>query len=134
MERKRSNVDLLFIAVLAASGLAAQFLFLPPAARVVAGVSLAVFCPGYALAAGLFPRPGLGRAERLVLAVGLSLALTVLAALALNASDFGITPRLWALLLAGVTFAALLIAALRRFAVRSSALPSMVRRVPARPA
>lgn len=61
------------------------------AARLLLGLTMALFCPGYALQAALFPRRnGPGGAERLALSVGISLALVPLLALVLDQLPGGI--------------------------------------------
>lgn len=61
------------------------------AVRLLLGMTLLLFCPGYALQAALFPRRnGPDGVERLALSVGISLALVPLLALILDQLPWGI--------------------------------------------
>jgi uncharacterized membrane protein len=61
------------------------------AVRLLLGLAVALFCPGYAAQMALFPRRNtLDGAERLALSVGISLALVPLLALMLDALPWGI--------------------------------------------
>ena len=75
---------------------------------------LALFLPGYALTAAIFARRELGSAQRLVLSLGLSLALLALGGLLLNYMPGGIGAVSWTVLLLLVVLGAALAAALRR--------------------
>lgn len=96
--------------------------------RVVLGLPLVLFLPGYALIAALFPEAGAGSPddedgeregidgiERVALSFGLSIAVTPLLGLVLNFTPWGI--RLVPILIAvgGFTLAATVVAALRRW-------------------
>ena len=81
-------------------------------ARIVLGVLLVLFFPGYVLVSALYPsRKYLVGAERVAVAIGLSLTLVPLLGLALNFAPGGIhltsilvTLTLWTLLLAAVAW------------------------------
>lgn len=95
------------------------FVLLPPLnampVRVVLGLPLVLFLPGYALIALLFPRKtDLDSIERIALSFGLSIAVVPLIGLGLNYTPFGIrlSPVLFSL--AVVTIALAVGAALRR--------------------
>lgn len=95
------------------------FVLLPPLnatpVRVVLGLPLMLFLPGYALIALLFPRKtDLDSIERIALSFGLSIAVVPLIGLGLNYTPFGIrlSPVLFSL--AVVTIALAVGAALRR--------------------
>ena len=61
------------------------------AVRLLLGLAVALFCPGYAVQMALFPRRNtLDGAERLALSVGISLALVPLLALGLDLLPWGI--------------------------------------------
>ena len=61
------------------------------AIRIILGLPLVLFLPGYALIAALFPRKDdLDGIERIALSFGLSIAITPLLGLALNYTPFGI--------------------------------------------
>jgi uncharacterized membrane protein len=72
------------------------FVLIPPLneispTRIILGLPLVLFLPGYALIATLFPREGdLDGIERIALSFGLSIAISPLLGLALNYTPFGI--------------------------------------------
>ena len=72
------------------------FVVIPPlneisAVRIILGLPLVLFLPGYSLIATLFPRKDdLGGIERVALSFGLSIAVVPLLGLALNYTPFGI--------------------------------------------
>lgn len=72
------------------------FVLIPPLneispVRIILGLPLVLFLPGYALIAALFPRKDdLDAIERVALSFGLSIAITPLLGLALNYTPFGI--------------------------------------------
>ena len=75
--------------------LCAPFVLIPPLndtpIRIILGLPLVLFLPGYALIAALFPRKDdLDAIERVALSFGLSIAITPLLGLALNYTPFGI--------------------------------------------
>ncbi len=81
------------------------------AARLLLGLTVALFCPGYALQVALFPRRnGLDGVERLALSVGISLALVPLLALALDQLPVGINLKSVAGAEVGATLLALAVA------------------------
>jgi uncharacterized membrane protein len=90
---QRRNLDLVIVAILAVAGLLAALLTgLYPVIRGVLSVPLLIALPGYALTAALIPdRQSLGRTERTVLGVGMSIVLVILSGLALNLLPAGIT-------------------------------------------
>lgn len=71
------------------------------------GLPLTLVIPGFALAALLWPSGSLGRVERGAIAIGLSLALAALSALALNWLPGGVDGRRSTLLLGTVALAAI---------------------------
>jgi uncharacterized membrane protein len=87
--------------------------------RIILGLPLALFLPGYALIATLFPRKDdLDGIERVALSFGLSIAITPLLGLALNYTPFGIrlTPIL--IVLSVFTIALAIGAYVRRSRIR----------------
>jgi uncharacterized membrane protein len=95
------------------------FVLVPPLnetpVRIVLGLPLVLFLPGYALIALLFPRKGdLDSIERIALSFGLSIAVVPLIGLALNYTPFGIRLSPVLFCLAVVTIALALGASLRR--------------------
>jgi len=124
---KRKSLDL-FI-VIAITLVAVVVAFVLPADNVpgrMVTLPLVLVLPGYALAALLFTRQGMGIAERLMLSLGVSLVLTVLSGLLLNLIPYGLQTRSWALILGAVTLGASLGALARR---RSSEPASDERRL-----
>jgi uncharacterized membrane protein len=110
----RKSIDLIAVAVFAA--LAMTLTLQAPAgslARLLVTLPLALFLPGYALIAAMFPGRTLGFAERLLFSVGLSLTLTVLGGLVLYWTSLGVRPVAWAVLLGNITLLAALIALVR---------------------
>jgi uncharacterized membrane protein len=83
-------------------------------ARVVVGLSLVLFVPGYALVAAAFPSRRLARIERLLFSAGASLAAAVLAGLLLHWTALGLRPAAWAMALGNLTLVANLVALVRR--------------------
>lgn len=114
----RSSRDLLALVGLGVAGLVVWLLL--PATGLSAGLRaliwlpLAACGPGYALTAALFPRTEVGRAERLLLSVGLSFATLILGAIALAQLGVTLTLDVWAALVETVVSAGCLIALLRR--------------------
>ena len=101
--------------LLAAAGAVAPLVEAPTAVRIVLGLPLVTFIPGYALVAALFPSTTvIDTVERLSLSFALSLALIPLLALAVDLSpwSFALAPMLVALLAATVLFS--IIALVRR--------------------
>lgn len=91
--RKRVPADL--VLVILVTLVCIPFVLIPPlnetAIRVVLGLPLVLFLPGYALIAALFPRKDdLDSIERIALSFGLSIAVVPLLGLALNYTPFGI--------------------------------------------
>ena len=83
--------------------------------RIILGLPLVLFFPGYTLMAALFPRRGrIGNIERLALGFGLSLAIVPIMGLILNSTEWGI--RLDSILwfMTSFTFITLAIAWFRR--------------------
>lgn len=82
--------------------------------RIVAAVPLCLFLPGYALIAAAFASRELAPPKRLMLSVGVSLMVLVLATFFLNIPSFGLRTASWAVLLPLVVVAAARAAAIRR--------------------
>jgi uncharacterized membrane protein len=98
------------------------FVLVPPLnetpVRIVLGLPLMLFLPGYALIALLFPRKAdLDSIERIALSFGLSIAVVPLIGLALNYTPFGIRLSPVLFCLSVVTIALALGASLRRRSV-----------------
>ena len=112
----RRNFDLLLVAALALGGLLAGLLTgLYPVIRGVLSVPLLIALPGYALTAALIPdRQSLGRTERTVLGVGMSIVVVILAGLGLNLLPAGITNVTVSVSLAAITLIAVAVGLVRR--------------------
>jgi hypothetical protein len=82
--------------------------------RALVALPLALFLPGYAIAAAAFGSRSLPRAQLLVLSLGMSLATLALGGILLNVLPGGLRTVTWALLLVAVVLAACRGAALRR--------------------
>lgn len=112
----KRNLDLFIVAGLAVAGLIAALLTgLYPVIRGVLSVPLLIALPGYALTAALIPdRQSLGRTERTVLGVGMSIVLVILSGLGLNLLPAGITNVTMSVTLATISLAATGIGIARR--------------------
>lgn len=101
--------ELLAIAVLAASAIALAVLGIDvPLLRALLGLPLALFVPGYALVAALFPRSAGDRmrnSTRILFAIGTSIVLTILTSFGLNFTPPGIQWISLAFALGGLTLA-----------------------------
>ena len=87
------DIDLALVILLTLLGI--LFVVIPPLnetpIRIILGLPLVLFLPGYALIATLFPwKNDLDGIERVALSFGLSIAITPLLGLALNYTPFGI--------------------------------------------
>ena len=93
---KSTPKDLDLALVILLTLLCIPFVLIPPLneispIRIILGLPLVLFLPGYALIAVLFPRKDdLDAIERIALSFGLSIAITPLLGLALNYTPFGI--------------------------------------------
>ncbi|VVB88639.1 Uncharacterised protein [uncultured archaeon] len=81
--------------VLLFTALALAFVYIPPldrsAGRIILGIPVVLFIPGYVLIAALFPgKDDLDHIERVALGFGLSIAIVPLIGLALNFTPWGI--------------------------------------------
>jgi len=95
MEIKHFPNDLDLALVILLTLLCIPFVLIPPLnetpIRIILGLPLVLFLPGYSLIAALFPRKDdLDAIERIALSFGLSIAITPLLGLALNYTPFGI--------------------------------------------
>ncbi len=107
---RRVSLDLPRADLLLASGVAAASCLAVLAShsttvRIVPGLLLALVLPGYAVSCALLPqrRPA---SQRVLLALGLSLAVAVVTAVVLDRTPWGLSQRSWAVALAGVVVAA----------------------------
>lgn len=82
-------------------------------ARVALGIPLVLLLPGYALSSAIFSPSELRMSEHLALSIALSVTVTILSALLMNAAHIGLQARPWAAILTLLTIAAALAAARR---------------------
>jgi hypothetical protein len=92
-----------------------------PLLRVLLALLLVVLAPGYSVMLAACPGPSIAGTERLVLSVGVSMALAVLGGLLLNWTPWGLRPESWVVLLSGVTLVAAVVAFARLRKPRTSA-------------
>jgi uncharacterized membrane protein len=113
--RVRRDIDLGVTSTLAVCALIASRL-LPDGAlpRVVLTGLLVFIGPGYAIGAAALHRSLPSLTERLVLGLGLSLAVAACGGLVLNVTPWGLTATTWTVFLAGLTLCASLVAAFAR--------------------
>jgi len=96
------------------------FVLIPPlneisAIRIILGLPVVLFLPGYSLIATVFPRKDdLDAIERIALSFGLSIAITPLLGLALNYTPFGIRLSPVLIVLSVFTISLALVAYVRR--------------------
>ncbi len=94
-----------------------------PVLRVIGGVPLVLILPGYAITAACLPRRSFGQAERLLISLGLSVAITILLGLVLYYAGISLQLRTWAIALASTTLVACGIAWRRRPAAEGESSP-----------
>lgn len=108
-------LDLVTVLAAALAGLAAVLLDAPGLLRVLFGVPLVLFLPGYALVSALFPRAdAIDGVERVALGFGLSLAAIPTLALVLDRSRWSIATEPFAVALVLATAVAATAGAYRR--------------------
>jgi hypothetical protein len=110
----RVQQDLAICGVVALAAALAVVLDLPAAIRLPLAVPLAVFVPGYGMLHALLPGATLASAERLIIAIGTSIGVTILGGIVLALSPARLSPVSWAVMLAAVSLTALGVAWLRR--------------------
>jgi len=120
MELKHFPKDLDLALVILFTLLCIPFVLIPPLneispIRIILGLPLVLFLPGYSLIATLFPRKDdLDAIERIALSFGLSIAITPLLGLALNYTPFGIRLSPILIVLSVFTISLALVAYVRR--------------------
>lgn len=112
---RRSYVAL-FFGGLAYAAIVALVLtgFGSPLVRIVVGLPLALFLPGYALTAACIPSATLRSAEHCLCAFGFTLCIDALGAFLLNGIPWGLQLRTWAIFLGGITLVASIVAFVNR--------------------
>jgi hypothetical protein len=101
----------------------------PVALRTIAALPLLLFLPGYAVTSALFAPRRLDWARRILLALALSFAATILGALVLDLTSYGIRAESVAILLLAVTVAGAAVGAARGGVERPELTLPRVRRV-----
>jgi len=127
MRAARSSLDLLAAIALALAGLAAALIPLETWLRVVLLAPLVLGVCGYAVLSALLPGRELPPGERIVYAVGLSVAATTLAGIVVQLF-LALDRTAWAVVPAVLTIAAALVALWRRG--RAAAVPTAIERRP----
>ncbi|RIK39969.1 MAG: hypothetical protein DCC55_16480 [Chloroflexi bacterium] len=84
------------------------------AAQVLLALLLVFILPGYAITMALLPRGEWGMVERLLLAIGASLATSILGGLVLHQTPWGLQASSWIVLLTATTLAASAVAWVRK--------------------
>ena len=108
---KKNCLDLIVVSLVTIIALALALFGAPLAPlRMIFGIALFLALPGYALSLALHALRPHGFVDRLLISLGLSLALCILGGMVLNLTPFGLRTSSWALLLSGVTLAACFIA------------------------
>lgn len=111
--------------------LAAGSLIPPPAGaglafvHGLAGVIVVLFMPGYAISRAAFPTQTVGFWERVMLSLGLSIAVAAFSGLVLTWTPFGLRVTTWLAALGMVTLAATLFALWRREGAEEAPSPSL---------
>jgi len=122
----RKNLDLVMVSILGLVPLVLVWLGVNDVAgRLVLALLLTFLLPGYALQAAMINAPTLGKAERLLLRLGLSLAVAILGGLILNLTVWGLRSSTWAASLGAVTAAGCLVAIVRRRGIRAVSSPAL---------
>jgi Protein of unknown function (DUF1616) len=122
---RRKNLDLVVaMTIITMNVIVALLPGSPPLLRVMLALPLVFVLPGYTLTEALFYGRPLNASHRLVLSLGLSLAIDILGGFALNITPIGLRALSWIVLLGLLTTAfSLLIAYLRQGALWSKVKP-----------
>src|SRR5258708_13454543 len=97
-----------------------------PVVGIILAFPLVLVLPGYTLTEVLFRKRSLNAPERLVLSLGLSLAIDVLSGLFLNVLPVGLQPTSWAVLLGLLTVEFSLLAAYLLHAILPTGPPPLI--------
>lgn len=101
---QRQPGDLIMVSILAVVCAAiALAMAAVPVVRIIGALPLVVFLPGYAITLACLPRRSLGRVERLLISLGLSVAITILLGLTLYYVGISLQTATWAIALAATT-------------------------------
>ncbi len=112
---RRRPSDLILAAIIAGL-IVTIILAMPnrPILRVISALPLVLILPGYALTAAFFPARSLDIPEYVLFSLGLSLAVTAVAGLALHMLGLSLQANTWAITLTAITVVACLIGMWRR--------------------
>jgi uncharacterized membrane protein len=105
MRRQPSNLVVVSILAVACAAITVM-LTAVPVVRMVAALPLVLFLPGYAITVACLPRRSLDRVARLLVSLGLSVAITILLSLILYWLRISLQTMTWAIALATVTLIA----------------------------
>jgi len=121
----RVSRDLVFVCCLAAAETALVLTGAGPIwLRAVLGVPIVLFFAGYTFTVALIPSCTFDIVDRALYSIGVSLALTALSGLALDATPWGLVSHAWALTVLGTVLVLAVIGALRRARNTTSELRS----------
>ena len=99
-------------AVCALMAMAIEYVTVPQAARIIPGVLMVFFLPGFATVRAVLPASDMSSGERLLASLGVSMVITVCASVLLGAT-VGLSQRSAAVALGGLTLVACFFALLR---------------------
>jgi uncharacterized membrane protein len=99
-------------AVCALMAMAIEYVAVPQAARIIPGVLMVFFLPGFATVRAVLPARDMSSGERLLASLGVSMVITVCASVLLGAT-VGLSQRSVAVALVGLTLVACFFALLR---------------------
>jgi Protein of unknown function (DUF1616) len=125
MRRVARNRDLIAAAAASLASLGLMALPVDGLVKELLLVPLVLFIPGYALSAAMFPA-ALGRSERLVYSISLSVAAAALGGLVWQLA-FGLERFSWAAILTAVTLTSCAVALRRRVSIPPRRIPSSPR-------
>ena len=112
---RRNSFDLLSMMLFAVVSLVLAlptFRWFP--GRVILAIPMVFMVPGYAVVCALFPRPTFKLAEQVLLSICGSITLAILAGFVLHWTPWGLQATSLIAILTGITFAAYIVAVLRR--------------------
>lgn len=99
-------------AVCALVAMAMEYIAVPHVARIIPGVLMVFFLPGFATVRAVLPAGDISTGERLLASLGVSIVITVSASVLLGAT-VGLSQRSAAITLSGLTLSACFFALLR---------------------
>lgn len=99
-------------AVCALMAMAIEYVTVPQAARIIPGVLMVFFLPGFATVRAVLPASDMSSGERLLASLGVSMVITVCTSVLLGAT-VGLSQRSAAVALGGLTLVACFFALLR---------------------